>query len=51
MMSDWELGVIIGGFQDGSLDVVDLRCIIDGPESWVAESDSYPAVAIRAGRA
>jgi len=49
-VTDWELGVIIDGFRDGSLDVVDLRRIIDGPESWVAESDGSAAALIRGAR-
>lgn len=38
---------ILDGFQSGDLDYLDVECIFDDPEAWLAASDSMTAREVR----
>ena len=51
MLSDREAEIVVAAIQSGEVDAYDLQCLIGYPAGWVAESKSYAAELIRAGRA
>ena len=50
-MDEYELILVVRGFQEGGLDEVDLAGMIEDYEAWVAESSSWAATRIRERRA
>ena len=49
-MNESEASIVQAGVLTGTVDALDLQCIAQDYEAWVAESDSYTASLIRTDR-
>ena len=48
-LTEYQARMIVRGFQQGSIDEVDLICLAEDPAAWIADSESSTAAMIREG--